>query len=175
MNLEEKTIETTSVFQGRFLHVVDETVELPNGDISHREIVRHPGAVAILPMLDDERFLMVKQYRKPLEKAIWEIPAGKLDAGETPYQAAVREMEEEIQYRGDLTEMMTIATTPGFTDETMTIFIGEHLEKVAHPRPKDDDEFLEVGIFTLETVPDLIDSKTILALQQLQLKRWKNG
>lgn len=90
----EETLETKPIFQGRMISLQVDTVRLPNGETATREIVRHPGAVAVVALLGD-KMLVVEQFRKPLEKVQVEIPAGKLDAGEEPEAAALRELEEE--------------------------------------------------------------------------------
>lgn len=177
-SMNEETLCRTEIFSGKVVHLVKDKVRLPNGQESEREIVKHPGAVGILPITDDGRVILVKQFRKPIEEAIWEIPAGKIEAGETDLtQVALRELEEEIGYRATLTPMMDIVTSPGFADEKIHLFKARHLQKINHPRPGDDDEFIEIGIFSWDDIRHLTieDAKTIVALQQYALQKLEEG
>ena len=97
-NLEEKTIHSEEIFSGKVISLHLQDVELPNGKQSKREIIKHPGAVAILAVTDDNKIVMVEQFRKALERTIVEIPAGKLEKGEEPALCARRELEEETGY-----------------------------------------------------------------------------
>src|SRR5690625_3624466 len=98
---EEKTINTERIYDGQIINLQVDDVTLPNGKTSKRELIKHPGAVAIIPITKDNKIVFVEQYRKPLEKSIIEIPAGKLEAGEKPEITAVRELEEETGYTTD--------------------------------------------------------------------------
>ena len=154
MNLVEKTIKVESVFKGRILSVDVETVELPNGKIGTREIVRHPGAVAILPIEANGNVILVRQYRKPLNQAIWEIPAGKLSLNEAPENCAYRELEEETGYRASsLFHLGTVAIVPGYCDELLYLYKATNLSLAE--KHEDFDEFTEVEIFTLEEVKNM--------------------
>lgn len=165
---EEKTISTESVFQGKIISLQVDQVELPNGKTAPREIVRHPGAVAVLALVDG-KLLVVEQYRKPLERSQVEIPAGKLEKGEDPLEAAGRELEEETGYHANRLRLITsFATSPGFADEIIHLFVAEELTAgTANP---DDDEFLDVESLTLEQAKQYIaegricDSKTLMAV-----------
>src|SRR5690625_1875457 len=95
---KEKTIERKELFNSRLISVHVDTVSLPDGNTSTREIVRHPGAVGVIALTDDDKFVLVKQYRKPLERTIVEIPAGKIEPNERPEITALRELEEETGY-----------------------------------------------------------------------------
>ena len=169
MDLTEKTIKVESVFKGRILSVDVETVELPDGKIGTREIVRHPGAVAILPIEANGDVILVRQYRKPLNQAIWEIPAGKLEVGENPLECAKRELAEEIKKSAITWEpLISVWTAPGFTNEMIHLFKAEGLATVE--AEADEDEFLEVESFSPEKLNEMIhsgeiqDTKTINAL-----------
>lgn len=165
----EATIATQPIFEGRIISLQVDTVALPNGGTATREIVRHPGAVAVLALLDG-KMLVVEQFRKPLEKAQVEIPAGKLDGGEEPQAAALRELEEETGYTAkSLVHLSTFSTSPGFADEIIHLYFTEELDKgEANP---DEDEFLTCEAITLEEalayVKDgrICDAKTLLAVQ----------
>ena len=95
---EEKTIATEKIFEGKVINVQVDTVKLPNGNESKRELVKHPGAVAVIAVTNDDKLVLVRQFRKPLEKTILEIPAGKIDPGEEPIKTAASELKEETGY-----------------------------------------------------------------------------
>ena len=139
------------------LRVDRDTVRLPNGGQAGREVVRHPGAVAIIA-LQDQQILLVRQYRYPIEQETLEIPAGKLDPDETPANCALREMREEIGYRGTLEKIGTYYTSSGFTDEVMHLFLARDL--VWDPLAADEDEFVDVvKIPWREAVQMAVDNK----------------
>ncbi|MCY7833813.1 ADP-ribose pyrophosphatase [Bacillus spizizenii] len=176
-SLEEKTISKEQIFSGKVIDLYVEDVELPNGKTSKREIVKHPGAVAILAVTDEGKIIMVKQFRKPLERAIVEIPAGKLEKGEEPEYTALRELEEETGYTAKkLTKITAFYTSPGFADEIVHVFLAEELSVLEEKRALDEDEFVEVMEVTLEDALKLVesrevyDAKTAYAIQYLQLK-----
>ncbi|MCY9376590.1 ADP-ribose pyrophosphatase [Bacillus sp. T17B1] len=177
-SLEEKTISKEQIFSGKVIDLYVEDVELPNGKTSKREIVKHPGAVAILAVTDEGKIIMVKQFRKPLERAIVEIPAGKLEKGEEPEYTALRELEEETGYTAKkLTKITAFYTSPGFADEIVHVFLAEELSVLEEKRELDEDEFVEVMEVTLEDALKLVesrevyDAKTAYAIQYLQLKQ----
>ena len=93
MELFEKKIDSKKIFDGKIVKLFVDTVELPNGQLATREIVRHPGAVCVLPLTDDGEVIMVRQFRYPFNEVMLEIPAGKLEIGEDPYEAVLRELE----------------------------------------------------------------------------------
>jgi len=165
----EKTLQCETIYQGKLVHLEKLTVELPNGKQSTREIIRHPGAVALLALLS-ERVLLVRQFRKAIEKSCWEIPAGTLEPGESPATCAQRELMEETGYRAKrLTQLSFFYTAAGFCDEAMTLFKAEGLSPMSDVHG-DDDEFITVGDFSLQQTNQLIasgdicDAKTLLAL-----------
>ncbi|EJW18064.1 NUDIX hydrolase [Paenibacillus alvei] len=172
-HLEEVTIETKSIFDGKIIKLQVDTVKLPDGSTATREIVRHPGAVAVLA-IKGEKMLVVEQYRKPLGRNQVEIPAGKLDPGEQPIEAAMRELEEETGYRANtLIPLGSFYTSPGFADEIIYLYVAEQL--TAGEAHTDEDEFLEVGAMTLEEAFDAMrdgsisDAKTINAMYAWQI------
>ncbi|UQZ46560.1 ADP-ribose pyrophosphatase [Bacillus sp. PK3-037] len=176
-HLEEKTIAKEQIFSGKVIDLYVEDVELPNGKTSKREIVKHPGAVAVLAVTDEGKIIMVKQFRKPLERTIIEIPAGKLEKGEEPEYTALRELEEETGYTAKkLTKITAFYTSPGFADEIVHVFLAEELSVLEEKRELDEDEFVEVMEVTLEEALKLVesrevyDAKTAYAIQYLQLK-----
>ncbi|WP_375178940.1 NUDIX domain-containing protein [Enterococcus rotai] len=179
---EEKTISRKEIFKGKIIDVVLDEVRLPNGETGTRELVFHPGAVAVIPITADHKMIMVKQFRKPMEKILLEIPAGKIDPGEHdhPKETAERELEEETGYRANkFTFVTSMYVSPGFADELLHIYYAEDLEKVPNPRPQDDDEVLELYTLTLdeakaEIASGLIcDAKTIFAVQYWELQQLK--
>lgn len=129
MNLEEKTLSTKQIFEGKIISVQVDTVQLPNGEQSTRELVKHPGAVAVIPVTKDGKIIMVRQFRKALEKEIIEIPAGKLELGEAPEVTAIRELEEETGYTTkQLQYVQSFYTSPGFADEIIYLYYTDQLE-----------------------------------------------
>lgn len=176
-SLEEKTIRRQTIFQGRMINLHVDEVRLPNGKTSTREIVEHPGAVAIMAITDDEKIVLVEQFRKPLEKTLVEIPAGKLDEGEDPEDCARRELEEETGYRcGELISVASFYTSPGFADEICYFYLAKDLVRT-NQRQLDEDEFVEVVELTFPEALQYIekqkihDAKTIIAIQYWQLMR----
>ncbi|MFC5403895.1 NUDIX domain-containing protein [Cohnella soli] len=169
----EETIGTKSIFEGRMISLQVDTVRLPNGETATREIVRHPGAVAVVAIMDG-KMLVVEQFRKPLDKAQVEIPAGKLDAGEEPEAAARRELEEETGFRArSMRRLNSFSTSPGFADEIIHIYYTDDLEQgEAH---LDDEEFLTCEAITIEQAQRYIeegkicDAKTLLAVYAWRL------
>ena len=176
--LEEKTIQTEEIFSGRIIRLQIEEVELPNGKTSKREIIKHPGAVAIIALTDNNKILMVEQYRKALERTIVEIPAGKLEKGEDPGICARRELEEETGYICEQMELLvSFYTSPGFADELVHVYTATGLSKKEDAAPLDEDEFLNVEELTLDEAVQYIkeqkiyDAKTVYAVQYLQLQK----
>ena len=174
--LWEKHLSTETVFDGKFLKIAVDKVILPNGREAVRELVHHPGAVAILPILKDGSIVFVKQYRYPLDSVLYEIPAGKLDFNEDPLKCASRELSEETGYLASKwSKLTTIATTPGFTDEIIHLYLAEDLE--LHEQHTDDDEFIEVVTISQEDVRKMLlaetifDAKTLCALYMYLLRK----
>lgn len=164
--LVEEPISEDTLFSGAIFDVSRIHVTLPNGHGSVRDVVRHPGAVAIVALTDDGRVCLVRQFRAALGRVMVEIPAGKLEPGEDPLACAERELLEET---GMVAERMafltTIATTPGFTDELIHLYMATGLSfGPAHP---DEDEFLNVDLVPIGELIDAVldgrieDSKTV--------------
>lgn len=171
-NLIEKTLSQEVVYQGKFLKVQSDKVLLPDGATSVREYVRHPGSVAAIPLLDNGDVLLVKQYRYPAGEVILEIPAGKMEPGETPDASIRRELMEEIGYDpGHLVHLVTFWSSPGFSDEVLHLYLAKEL-KVCK-QDGDCDEFIEVvKMNKIEWLNQLrsgktVDGKTVLALNWL--------
>ncbi|MCD5390369.1 NUDIX hydrolase [candidate division NPL-UPA2 bacterium] len=166
--MEERTVNSKFIHRGRILTLRVDEVILPNGKRTAREIVEHPRAVAAVPILDG-KVILVRQFRKPVEEAIYEIPAGKLEPGEEPHRCMERELEEEIGYRArKLEKLLSYYPSPGFSAEVIHIFSATDLEKGEQKLEK--DEFLEPVTLQFEEALRMIeegrikDSKTIIGL-----------
>ncbi|SDN38952.1 NUDIX hydrolase [Alkalicoccus daliensis] len=178
--LYEETIKTESIYKGKIIDLELQEVVLPNGSHSKREIVNHPGAVAVICITGENKMVMVRQYRKALKKSIIEIPAGKLDAGEKPEDCAKRELEEETGIiAGILKECDSFYTSPGFANELVYVYEAENLRQgEVHT---DEDEFVERMDVTLTEAKKLIrsgeihDAKTIYAIQYWELKQYNKA
>jgi ADP-ribose pyrophosphatase len=169
-----ETLATARAYDGRLLQVDRDTVRLPNGRQLDLEIVRHPGAAAVVPLLsgldvDDPPVLMLRQFRHAAGGTIWEIPAGVLEPGEEPLACARRELREETGADAETIEYLTtILTTPGFTDERIHLFVATGI-RGGHAAPN-DDELIEVRPQPLSETMRMIrdgeitDAKTIIAL-----------
>ena len=171
-----KVHKTTTLYTGKIFDVVLEKVTLPNGAVKDREIVRHPGAAAMVPLLDDGRVVLIKQYRHAVGEFVWEIPAGTLEPEEAPMACARRELVEEIGYEAANLEKLTeILPAPGYTDEHIHIFLATGLKPVN--QRLEDDEVLELQLTVLETALAMVaqgeirDAKTIAGLFLTSLKR----
>ena len=168
---EEKTVTSETLYTGKIIELRVDQVELPDGKQAKRELIRHPGAVAIMAITDDQKVVLVQQYRKALERAIIEIPAGKIEPGEDPEKTAIRELEEETGYRAnEFSYVQSFATSPGFADEIIHLYRATSLEKVEHPASGDDDEFIDVYECTFEELDKMMhegqiyDAKTAFAV-----------
>ena len=166
MVLEEKTISTKKIYSGKIIDVRVDTIETPNGRQALRELVDHPGGVGVVAITDDDKIILVKQFRKPFEKAIFEIPAGKIDKGEEHYTCGVRELEEETGFKARKFEYLgCIYPSPGFANETTHMYLATELYEGC--TNFDDDEYLDIEFFDVDTVMDMImnnelnDAKTV--------------
>ena len=174
MNFEEKTISTKNIFKGRIINVNVDTVELPNGKTAERELVFHNGGVGILAFDEDNKVLLVKQYRKPYNEMLLEIPAGKLEIGEDPLEAGIRELREETGYIAKKMELLfTLYPTPGYCSEKLYIYFASEIEKAT--QELDEDEFLEVYRYSLDELFEMLerneinDAKTVAAILKAKL------
>lgn len=175
MELNEKTLASELVYDGRLLKVYRDTVELINGRTSWREVIRHPGAVVVVPIDNEGNIHLVRQFRYPYGRAVLEVPAGKLERGEEPFPAAQRELSEEIGAEAaEWTEMGEMLPTPGFCDELQHVYLARGLTfGRTHP---DEDEFLEQVSMPLEEAVAMAvdgrleDSKTVAAILRAWLR-----
>ena len=177
-HLREDTLHSEQVYRGHFLDVRRDQVRLPDGSTAGREYIVHPGAVMIVPMLDDGRLVVERQWRHPLASVMLEFPAGKIDPGEPPYECAVRELFEETGYRAAewaragimhnaiaySTEGIEIWFARGLTLGTRQLDAGEFLDVLACSESELDD---------LARRGELTDAKTLVGLQWLQ--NWRAG
>ena len=167
----EKLLKTQTMFDGKFIKVTKDDVELSTGKQSFREVVKHPGGVVIVAKKDENTILMVKQYRYPIKQVSLELPAGKLDYGENPDLAAKRELEEETGHVAKKWQSLGfIYTTPGFCDEKLYLYLATDLEFTK--QNPDEGEIIEYFEYNLDTILEMIkngeinDSKTICALMR---------
>ncbi len=163
-----RLIAHETVFHGRLLDVHVDRIESPTGEQTTREIVTHPGAAAIVPVLPNGRVLLVRQYRHAVRSHLWEIPAGKVEPGESSISCAQRELREETGHVADRwIELASIVTSPGFSDERITVFHASDLRQI---EPPGAHEIAEQSAFTFERIEQMIldceiqDAKTILAI-----------
>ena len=174
MEFTEKTINSQLVFEGRVVKLYKDKIELPTGRESFREVVKHSGGVVILAIKDD-KILLVKQFRYPIKEIMFELPAGKLEAGEDPFEAAKRELEEETGYCADKwTDLGYVYTSPGYSDEKLYLYKAENLQ-FTHCHP-DEGEIIQAFEYTYNDVLKMInngqinDAKTLCALLRAQIK-----
>ena len=169
MLYEEKTMRSDKVYEGKILNLKVDTVEMPDKKYSKREIVEHPGGVAIVAINSEDSMVLVRQYRKPVEDFLIEIPAGKLELNEEPRETAIRELREETGLESDkLTYVTEFYTSPGYTDEKIHLFLAENLRKVDYtPEPGEFLEIIELPIKELTNMVkrgEIVDSKTIIGI-----------
>lgn len=167
--LWEKEIESKKVFQGRLINVRVDTVEMPDGKRSTREIVEHPGAVAIVAVTQDQELVLVRQFRKATGEIVLELPAGVPQKGERGEDAARRELEEETGYYAKkIKKVWEGYASPGYSNEVIQYYLAEDMNKMK--QKTDEDEFVEVDLIDLETCVDLLkegkikDNKTIIGI-----------
>lgn len=169
MLYEEKTMKSDKVYEGKILNLKVDTVEMPDKKYSKREIVEHPGGVAIVAITSEGSMVLVKQYRKPVESFLVEIPAGKLELNEEPRETAIRELKEETGLESDkITYISEFYTSPGYSDEKIHLFLAEDLRKVEYIA--EPGEFLEIIELPIEELTkmvkrgEIVDSKTIIGI-----------
>lgn len=177
-HLRETPVESRQVYQGHFLDVRCDQVRLPSGVLAQREYIRHPGAVMIVPLLDDGRVVIEHQFRYPLNRVMVEFPAGKLDAGEPPLLCAIRELREETGYAArQWARAGILHNAIAYSNEGIEVWFARGLQ--AGTRHLDDGEFLDVSTSTLEALEEqarsgeLTDAKTLIGL--LWLRQWRDG
>lgn len=177
-HLVERQLETSQVYRGHFLDVRRDRVALPDGGTAHREYIRHPGAVMVVPLLDDGRLLLERQYRYPMGRVMLEFPAGKLDAGEEPLACGRRELTEETGYTAaEWAHAGVLHNAIAYSDEGIHIYFARGLTR--GEQKLDAGEFLELVTHTAAELDqfaargELTDAKTLIGL--LWLQRWQQG
>lgn len=176
MHLEEKTLESQQIFDGRVVKLFVDKAELENGDIVTREVIKHPGGVCVVPLDENGNVLFVKQYRYPHHQIMLEIPAGKLEWGESHHDCGLRELKEETGCTCDnYTYLGSLIPTPAYCGEVIHMYLAEGLHY--GEQNLDEDEFLDIEKIPLEKAAEMImnneiaDAKTQLAiLKTVRLK-----
>jgi ADP-ribose pyrophosphatase len=177
-HLRETTETSEQVWRGRLLDVRRDTVRLPDGATATREYIRHPGAVVVVPLLEDGRLVLTRQWRHPLARVFVEFPAGKIDRGEAPLACGMRELTEETGYTAaEWARAGVMHNAIGYCDEAIEIWFARGLAEGA-ARP-DDEEFVEAVVLDEAELADRVargdvtDAKTIAGL--LWLQNWRAG
>ncbi len=178
LNLVEQTTQREELLRGRFLHVLRDTVRLPDGGSDTREYIVHPGAVMVVPLLDDGRLVLERQYRHPMGRVMVEFPAGKLDAGEDTWTCGRRELLEETGYTArEWARAGVLHPVISYSTEFIEIWFARGL--ALQPRQLDAGEFLEVFDASLDELlawcrdGQVTDAKTLSAA--LWLQNWRSG
>ena len=155
MNLNEEILNEKLIHKGNFMDFVNIDVKLPNGKNANRDVIKHPGACAVIAFLDSENIILVEQFRLPLNKTLLEIPAGKLNKKEDPMDCAKRELQEETGYVAKEIEYLgSIATAPGFCDEIIHLYKAWNLS--LGEKNEDEDEFTSVKVLNINDLKEMI-------------------
>ncbi len=169
MNLEEKRLSSQEIFDGVAIHLFKDEILLPNGNKGVREIIRHPGAVCVLPISENGEAIFVNQFRYAMDKVTLEVPAGKLEKGEDPTQAALRELSEETGISADnIFSIGELYTTPALIDEVIYMYIATGLTQ--GEQHLDEDEFVNAIKIPLSEAVEMVmngeikDSKTQICI-----------
>ncbi|KAF0133740.1 MAG: ADP-ribose pyrophosphatase [Candidatus Saganbacteria bacterium] len=167
--MREKTIKSKRIYKGRYIGLRDDWVCLATGRITRREICEHPGAVAVIAVTPKKEIVLIRQFRKPAEKVLYEIPAGLVDNGESQNEAARRELKEETGYKTKkIKKVLSAFTTPGYSTEVLHYFLAEKLSK--HKQECEDDEHIEVALVPIDKAVQMVksgkidDNKTIIGI-----------
>lgn len=174
--VEPGRVSSRRAYSGRIISLDVDRVRFPDGSEGELEMIRHPGASAVVPFLtdpegEDPQLLLIRQYRYATDGWVWEVPAGRLDPGETPLECARRELREETGCEADRVEpLSTIWTTPGFTDERIHLFMATGVRAAEGGSAREADEFMEVVPTALSKALEMVergeisDGKTVVAL-----------
>lgn len=169
MIVEEKTVKSERIYKGKIINVRVDTVELLDKKYSKREIVEHPGAVGIIPITSNKDIVLVRQFRKAVEEALLEIPAGLIEYKEEPSQCAIRELKEETGYTANkLKKLFEYYSSPGFSDEKIHIYLADDI--IAGTAQPDEGEYIRIVKMPIDEAlkkvktGEIKDSKTIIAI-----------
>ena len=170
----EKTLSSKEVFKGKVIRVCHDSVELENGETAFREVVYHNGGVCVLPLTDEGEIIFVRQFRYPYKEEVLELPAGKLNRGEDPFESAVRELKEETGAEAKkYTPLGRLYPSPGYCGEIITMYLAENL--TFGEQSLDEDEFLDTVKIPFEKAVEMVlkgeipDSKTQTAILKAKL------
>jgi ADP-ribose pyrophosphatase len=171
---DAETLNSERVYTGKVFNVDRDRVSMPNGRTVTVDVVRHSKSVVVAPVPEPGRVVLIRQYRHPVNRALWELPAGSVDEGESPEQAARRECHEEIGLvPATVVRLTALYPTPGYCDEEMIFFRVAGLEKSDEPAHVDEDEDIEARTFELREAREMVrrgeivDMKTVVALTLL--------
>jgi len=174
-NPEADIIDHKEPYHGKIVTLHVDTIRQASGNSTIREVVRHPGGVAAVPVLDDSRLLLIRQFRYPIGKYIYELPAGKLDSGQPPLETMARELEEETGYRaGSLIHECSFYTTPGISNELIHLYTARNLTSC--PQRLEEGEHITLEALTLDDclekirTGEICDGKTVLGILWHQMK-----
>lgn len=166
----EKKINSKEIYNGKIINVTLDEVELENGKTALREVVHHNGGVGVLAIID-QKIILVKQYRYAQQNYTIEIPAGKIEPGDNPYETGMREIEEETGYQANQLELFSKALpTPGYCKEVLYLYEATDLKKAKNPLSPDDDEFIDLLFIDINEAYKMVsnfeitDAKTIIAI-----------
>lgn len=173
MVFNEVTLNSSRVFEGKIIQVRLDNIRTKDGGQSVREIVEHPGGVAIAALTHDNKMVFVRQFRKPAEEVLLEIPAGKIEKDEQPDKTAIRELKEETGYTArEMKHLMTFYSSPGFSNEKIYLYLARDL--ISGESSPDENEHVEIIEHSIDSLHQMIDSgeiidgKTIIAIQAVQ-------
>lgn len=182
MDLEEQVVAHEPIYDGAIINVERQTVTLPNGETAYREVVHHSGAVAVMAITDEQKMILVRQWRAPIKRTTLEIPAGKLDDrdGADPQHAAIRELNEEVRlHPSHMEKLAGFYSSVGFSDEYMTLYLATDLHAVSTELPRDKGENLRIQAFSLPELKAMVangeieDAKTVMAVWQFEILQLK--
>jgi ADP-ribose pyrophosphatase len=174
-NPETAIVKHEEPYRGKIVTLHVDTIRQASGGTTIREVVLHPGGVTAVPVLDDGRLLLIRQFRYPVRKYIYELPAGKLDSGQTPRDTMARELEEETGHKaGSLTHACSFYTTPGISNEIIHLFIAKNLTPCR--QRLEEGEHITVEALTLDAclekigTGEICDGKTVLGILWYRMK-----
>jgi ADP-ribose pyrophosphatase len=170
-DFSEARLASRLVYDGRLLKVREDSVRLCDGSVAQREYIEHPGAVIIIAMLDDDTVLLERQFRYPLRRHLYELPAGKIEPGEAPQQTARRELVEECGYQArDWRHLATLHPCAAYSDEQIELYLARELTYIGHAR--EEGEFLEVVPVRIDELSEWVASGKITDINAVVSLVW---